>query len=173
MPNIFANNTRVEDDIVLSFGDSDDFKIKYDSADNRLELLDSSDTVIGYFTDAAQYGSYTPTITGVANYTGSTPSTTHWTRVHNRVFVAGKVAITATANSTYTRLRISLPTASNLANDFELVGHSNSITSTNNNNFGFLFADTTNDAAEMRYISDSAAAGLSRTFFFSFSYIVI
>lgn len=51
MPNEF-NETTILDDQTLNFGTSKDFKFKYDSADNRLEILDTSDTVIAHLSTA-------------------------------------------------------------------------------------------------------------------------
>lgn len=50
MPANEFNETTVNDDQTLNFGTSKDFKFKYDSADNRLEILNSADAVIGHLT---------------------------------------------------------------------------------------------------------------------------
>lgn len=51
MPNEL-NETTILDNQTLNFGTSKDFKMKYDSVDNRWEILDSSDAVIAHLSTA-------------------------------------------------------------------------------------------------------------------------
>jgi hypothetical protein len=51
MPNEL-NETTILDDQTFNLGTSKDFKLKYDSADNRLEILNSSDTVLMHLSSA-------------------------------------------------------------------------------------------------------------------------
>jgi hypothetical protein len=46
MPANEFNETTIYDDQTLNFGTSKDFKFAFDSADNRLEIRDTSDTII-------------------------------------------------------------------------------------------------------------------------------
>lgn len=58
-------------------------------------------------------GTYTPTLTAVANVSTSTPSVMQWLRVGNTVTVSGRVDVKATAVA-LTQIGISLPVASAL-----------------------------------------------------------
>lgn len=51
MPNVFGTSQFGDDDEII-LGDGNDFRLAYDSADNRLEIRDSSSTVIGHLTTA-------------------------------------------------------------------------------------------------------------------------
>lgn len=51
MPNEL-NETTILDNQTLNFGTSEDFKIAYDTADNRLEIRDTSDAVIAHLSTA-------------------------------------------------------------------------------------------------------------------------
>ena len=46
------NETTILDNQTLNFGTSKDFKVAYDTADNRLEVRDTSDTVIAHLSTA-------------------------------------------------------------------------------------------------------------------------
>lgn len=59
-----------------------------------------------------EHGTYTPTLTGVANVAASTAYQCQWLRVGNTVTVSGKVDVDPTA-AVSTQLGISLPVASN------------------------------------------------------------
>lgn len=67
-------------------------------------------------------GTYTATITGVANVNASSAFKAQWKRVGNVVSVSGKVDIDPTADATLTSFRMSLPVASNLAAEQDLGG---------------------------------------------------
>lgn len=51
MPNEL-NETTILDNQTLNFGTSEDFKIAYDTGDNRLEIRDTSDAVIAHLSTA-------------------------------------------------------------------------------------------------------------------------
>ncbi len=112
-------------------------------------------------------GTYTPTLTNVANITGSTAYVSQYIRVGNVVTVSGKADIQATAITTNTRLGISLPIASNFANDFQ-AGGSGAPFGANSN--GRVAGDATNDRAEFSYI---AVDTNNRGFSYSFTYLIV
>lgn len=114
-------------------------------------------------------GTYTPTLTNVANAATTTASVCQYMRVGNTVTVSGKLTCTFSAANTLTQIGISLPIASNFANDNECGGGGGSHI-TNTVLSAYIIGDTTNNRAEMRCHSTSTA---SRTFFFSFTYLVI
>lgn len=112
--------------------------------------------------------SYTPTYTNVLNMTSTTgATTTYYIRVGNVVYVNGTINVNATSANTDTKFAISLPVASNFANQSELTG---SLTKYNNIN-GIILADTANDRAEVTFYPTTG--NTSGTYTFSFSYIVI
>lgn len=65
---------------------------------------------------------YTPTLTNVANLGASTAYLATYHQFGDRVFVFLKVDVDPTTPATLTQLGISLPVASNLANDYECCG---------------------------------------------------
>lgn len=112
-------------------------------------------------------GTYTPTVTGVANVDSVTAHQCHYLRVGSIVQVSGYIAVDATAATTDTQVRISLPIASSLGAVGDCAGCAYSNTAA----FGAaILADATNDAALMEYVAGDTS---SREFWFSFSYRVI
>ena len=112
-------------------------------------------------------GTYTPTLTGVANVASSSAAVCQYMRVGDVVTVSGKITIQATALLTSTSIGISLPVASSFANDFQCGGTGAPIGA---NSAGPIYADATNDRAEFNYVS---ADTTSRAFHFTFSYRVV
>jgi len=112
-------------------------------------------------------GTYTPTLTSVANVASSSASVCQYMRVGDVVTVSGKITIQATALLTSTSIGISLPVASSFANDFQCGGTGAPIGA---NSAGPIYADATNDRAEFNYVS---ADTTSRAFHFSFTYRVV
>jgi hypothetical protein len=113
-------------------------------------------------------GTYTPTLSNVANLDASTAYVCQYLRVGETVTVSGRVDINPTAAATTTQLGITLPVASNFASSFQCAGTA----------FAFgvagqgaaIIGDTANDRAEMQWVSgDVTNMGM----FFQFSYRVI
>jgi hypothetical protein len=112
-------------------------------------------------------GTYTPTLTSVANVASSSASVCQFMRVGDVVTVSGKITIQATALLTSTQIGISLPVASAFANDFQCGGTGAPV---GVNSSGPIYADATNARAEFNYIS---ADMTSRAFHFSFTYRLV
>ena len=119
-------------------------------------------------TGAITSGTYTPTLTSVANVDASTAYQCQYMRVGIVVTVGGRVDIDPTAAaSTATRLGVSLPIASNFgaAGDCGGAGYSPAVVS-----LGFAVeADSTNDRAQITFLSTTTA---NTGFRFSFTYLV-
>lgn len=116
-------------------------------------------------------GTYTPTLTSVANISASTAYSCMYFRIGSIVHVAGKIDLTPTSNITQTSLGVSLPIASNFANEQELAGVG---TSPDKQDEVCAFkADTTNDRAELDYVSTASDAGTNHSVFFTFTYRII
>lgn len=114
-------------------------------------------------------GTYTPTLTAVANVDASTAYTCQYMRVGSVVTVSGKLDIDVTTGSTSTQLGISLPIASNIAAQENVGG-----TAFASGVFGFggaIRGDATNDRAELVMISNSSTA--NQSMYFSFTYRII
>jgi hypothetical protein len=110
-------------------------------------------------------GTYTPSLTNVANVAASTAYLCQYLRVGNIVTVAGAVTIDATTTGT-TQLGMSLPVASNFANNYELGGVARSPTT----DTARILADTTNDRANIYFTCADTASLL---WSFTFTYLVI
>lgn len=113
-------------------------------------------------------GTYTPTLTNSVNLDGSTAYAAQYMRVGNTVTVSGKVDLDPTATATATSLGISLPIASNFANEQNCAGTAaapfvagEAIA---------IRADATNDRADMVFISQTAS---NHGVFYTFTYQVI
>lgn len=114
-------------------------------------------------------GTYAITFTNVANL-DSTPASTTGTylRVGNTVTVSGTVTVDPTAATTATRVGISLPVASNFSGVSQCGG--TAFASGVAGQGAAIFADATNDRAEMRWVSGDTT---SQAMYFTFTYQVI
>lgn len=115
-------------------------------------------------------GTYSPTITAVANCTVTSPGVNFkYLRVGNVVHVTGQLSIDPTTASTLTRARIALPIASNLTGSVgcQGVGHCADVFGLG----GAIFPDTTNDEAELNFICESGTPA-NNVWCVSFSYEV-
>lgn len=104
------------------------------------------------------FGTYAPTITGVANIGSvSASGTFRYSRIGSIVFVSGQLNIdTTAAASTYTEVGISLPIASNFAATTDASGTA----TTGLIESGSVFADETNNRAALIFFSgDSTLLG--------------
>lgn len=95
-------------------------------------------------------GTYTPTITAVANVASSSVTVAAYTRVGNMVTVFGRITITATSANTNTQLRLTLPIAVDITANQALAGVGASVeVGTYGDGIGVI-GDATTDQAEFR-----------------------
>lgn len=113
-------------------------------------------------------GTYTPTLTNVTNVSDSAALQCQYLRVGDVVTVSGGFNIDPTLAATVTRLGISLPVASNLGAITDCGGTAAGGTAVGDG--GGIYADTTNDRAQLEYVSVDTS---NHTFLFSFTYSVI
>lgn len=113
-------------------------------------------------------GTYTPTLTNVANLDASTAFVCQYMRVGSVVTVSGKVNIDPTTPAASTQLGISLPITSNLANDFECAG--TAFCATVASQGASIKGDITNNRAQITWISEDIAA---QDMYFTFTYLII
>lgn len=112
-------------------------------------------------------GTYTPTATGVANVTASTPSVAMYYQIGSVVTVAGKVAITATATGNL-ELGLSLPVASNFTADEDAAGtFKTTISGAMSGGSGAVYADAANNRVTLQF---NAATTISVPYLYQFSY---
>jgi hypothetical protein len=118
-------------------------------------------------------GTYTPTLTNVANIDipASTAYTFQYMRVGNVVTVSGKIDVTVTGTG-LTRLNVSLPISSNFSAEENCSGTAVMTASGVSINIpASIRADTTNDVAEMRYWGN--LTGSAQAYLLTFTYRVI
>jgi hypothetical protein len=111
-------------------------------------------------------GTYTPTLTGVANVAASTSAVCMYTRLGDIVSVWGRISVTPTLTATSTSLGVSLPLTSALVAADDVAG---TVAAAGVAQTGGIEGDVANARAQMRFISNSA---ISFSMFFSFSYRV-
>lgn len=113
-------------------------------------------------------GTYTPTLTNTTNITSSTAFQCQWMRVDKMVHVSGRVTIDPDQNNQATILDISLPVASNLANQEDLAGVAACAEVAGYT--AAIYANFSNDRAALEMVAGTVA---SHDFFFNFMYEVI
>ena len=114
-------------------------------------------------------GTYTPTLTNVANVAASTAYACQYAQVGILVTVTGQVAIDPTAATTLTRLGISLPIPSSLTLAEQVGG---TAAQPDVASYGAAIrGDATNDRAELAFTCGADVA--NRIWSFSFSYRVL
>jgi hypothetical protein len=135
----------------------------------------SSDTITVTGTPAGlvSSGTYTPTLTSVSNVQSSTSGICHYLRIGDHVNVSGRISIDPTSATTGTNLGISLPVASDFAASSNGSGISmREIPGISGDPLpGYVYADVTNNRAELVFMNDADVA--SRTHYFTFTYQVI
>lgn len=116
-------------------------------------------------------GTYTPTLTGVTNIDATTARICQYMRVGNIVTVSGGFSIDCTTGSVASEIGISLPVASNFANEWECGGHGGLVTPSGTQYAGGqISADAVNDRAKFKWTS---SLDTNLGYVFSFTYQVI
>jgi hypothetical protein len=118
-------------------------------------------------------GTYTPTLTNVANIDipASTAYTCQYMRVGDVVTVSGRVSIVVTGTG-LTRLNMTLPIASNFSAEENCAGTAQvSYAGVSINLAAQIKADATNDRAQILYYGN--VTGAAQDFFFTFTYRII
>ncbi len=126
-------------------------------------LHNNPDGISGTTEQYVGSGTYTPTITGVANVDSSTAFTCQFLRVGNVVTVSGSVNVDTTAASILTTVGISLPIPSDLSSYIQCCGVASG------SGVGYIQGDVTNDRANLSF---TVATTDNRAWFFNFTYLV-
>lgn len=137
------------------------------AASNNQPLLSSTTGVLS-FGPILETGTYTPTLTNVANVSSNAAFVCQYLRVGAMVNVSGRVDIQPTVISTVTQLRMSLPIASSFSSDVQAGGSAQSPNLPNDS-----YSMSANVANNEIFISGtSQQIGLS-AHYFSFMYQII
>lgn len=119
-------------------------------------------------TDISGSGTYTPTLTIVANLNAVTAYACQYCRVGDMVIVSGKCDVNPDITATSTQLGISLPVASNFATAQQCGGTAFSPTIAAQG--AGILADTVNDRAQMQWVAGDVS---NQPMTFLFAYRVI
>lgn len=103
-------------------------------------------------------GTYTPTTTSVANVASSSGSTSLYKRTGDLVEVFFSITVTPTAGSTLTQVGFSIPISSNIGTLYGDSSHQSGSTVLP----GAIVGDTTNDRAELRFVSSGTGSHIFR-----------
>lgn len=139
-----------------------------------VDLADGTNAVSGVLSTAnggtgtaTSHGTYTPTLTGVANVAASTSYAAQWLRVGNTVLVSGRVDVDPTAAAS-TQLGLSLPVASNLTAANECAGTAASPTIAGQS--AAILGDAANNRAQLEWVAVDVT---NQPMYFVFSYVVL
>jgi hypothetical protein len=119
-------------------------------------------------------GTYTPTLTSVANVVSTTAETCMYTNVQGVVTVYGRFGIQF--NSGTVQVGISLPIASDFTSANDCVGFPTIVLNgliAAYPPFIYIKADTTNNRADLYYRANSGVTGADSEMYFNFSYRVL
>lgn len=144
------------------------FKENLGKVGNEFNHIVCADINTGMVACELDAGTYTPTLTNVANVEASTAYQCQYMRVGLTVTVSGKVDIDPTLAATSTQLGISLPIASNIGavEDCAGVAFASGIATQG----ASILGDVTNNRAQLQYISGDIT---NQAMYFAFSYQVI
>ncbi|HEY0772069.1 MAG TPA: hypothetical protein VGD31_17205, partial [Sphingobacteriaceae bacterium] len=148
---------------IISTGNS---SFSVGNASGPLTLTSSSGNLSVTAVGGLVAGTYSPTLTNVANVSSSTAGVCHYSRVGNEVTMAIRVSITTTAAAS-TTLAVSLPIASNFTAVDDVVGMG---MGWNNLIPALADADFTNDRIEIDFTG--MGAGQTNTFLINLMYTV-
>lgn len=140
------------------------------------QFLGSQHGTLAIFSDGTNWrissllerGTYTPTLTNAANVAASTAYTCQFLRIGDMVTVSGKVDVDPTSAATLTRLQLSLPFASNFADDGDCGGAA--FASGVAGQGAAMRADVTLNVAEMIWIAGDVS---NQPMYFSFTYQIL
>jgi hypothetical protein len=132
------------------------------------DISDGTITLVDFDSTAIQAGTWTPTLTGVANVTSSTAFQCQYLRAGLTASASCKIEVTATAGETLTRLGISLPSfnGSNFGAEEDCAGTAVPA----NDLAAYVVGDATNDRCELKFTFASSG---SYTFFATFVWQIL
>lgn len=162
-----ANKRISELPLAASIDGTEKIEIVQGGVSKRTTAQDIADLGGGGGAVTLDSGTYTPTLTNIANITSSTAYSCQYLRVGNVVTVSGRVDITPTAAVGF-QMDISLPIASNLANTNELAGVA---AGTQTDRLAGIYGETVNNRASFGGTAPSSGSTIG--YLFTFTYRVI
>jgi hypothetical protein len=165
-----ASAAALPDLLFLNTGGTERFRMTDDGRIYGTALHNNAGSVSGASLQYIASGTYTPTLTGVANVSSSTAYAMPWIRVGNVVTVSLTFDITHTASNTLTKLGISLPIASNFTGASDCGGSATRQAASGLGETGNLRPDTANDRAEVWIGHD--ATGAANTYYGTLTYLI-
>lgn len=159
------------DTITVNGATSGSFRVNATGLPYGNALHNNAGAVTGTTNQCIASGTYTPTLTNVANTTARSANVCQWMRVGNVVTVSGIFTITPTASAANTSVNFTLPIASAFANIFEAGGQAIPIAFAGSP-VGYIAADSVAAQAVFTWQSSAGSAGISSQFPFSFTYLV-
>jgi hypothetical protein len=156
------------DVLVANGGTSGSFRVNTTGVPYGTALHNNAGAVTGTVNQYIASGTYTPTLTNVANVAVSVAGVCQWIRVGNVVTVSGQVQVDPTAGTTFTEVDMSFPIASNITTASQAAGVSTN--STTLGQFATVIGDPTNDRAALLFTSDAGAA--NAVWYFHYTYLV-
>jgi hypothetical protein len=136
-----------------------------DGSEGNTKVFTSDANGNGSWGPIVTTGSYTPTLTGVANVAASTSALCYYYRIGSEVTVYGTLQIDPTAATTLTQIGLSIPVASTFTTSTQAAG----TFAFNNGEAGIVISDASNGRAELQF---TPTTGTNRTYWFQFSYHV-
>lgn len=138
-----------------------------------LAYQNAEDVEVGNLTVTGQlgnvmWGTYTPTLTNVANLDASTAYQCQYLRIANTVMVSGRIDVDPTAPAAATQLGISLPVASNIGAVEDCAGAA--ACSAVAGQSAAILGDAANNRAQMEWIAGDVT---NQPMYFTFAYQVI
>ncbi len=153
----------------MSAGTTANEKLRITS-DGRLygtSIHNNAGAVTGTTNQYIASGTYTPTLTNVANVTLSQNYPSQWIRVGNVVTVSGAIGVTITTNGIAVIIRFTLPIPSSISGISNIAG----VACDNENHAFSIYPDTVND--EAFFEGSGVVQGIFRIYFYNFSYIIL
>lgn len=132
-------------------------------------IYQSSGTSWKWYSDADMSGTYTPTITSGANVASTSSPTAHYIRSGNEVTVTMYVSVTPTAGSATCTVYASLPFASNMTAQTDMIGNGSANYAGSNETI-IVVGDDTNDRAQIT--TSTVGSTNARQCFLTFKYTV-
>ena len=123
---------------------------------------------MSYIATKLAYGTYTPTLTNIANLDASTAYSSQYLRVGNEVTVSGRFDIDPTSTLTATTMDISLPVASTFTSVGQCAGTAQSPAIAAQSMA--ILANTASATAQLQY---KAADVTNQATYFTFTYRVL
>jgi len=132
-------------------------------------LHNNANAITGTTNQYIASGTYTPSLTGLANVASSVMAVCQYMRVGNVVTVSGRINVTPTAPATISNFLLALPIASTIANTSNLGGSGTFDTNTVINAVSIM-GNIGNNKAYFQFISSGTT---STPLAFSFTYVIL